>query len=321
MKKALISLIIVCISVALFSCIGNKRIPVYENDVFFSEDVMLEYEFEGLPIPSFESSRMDIEKNNVLYLNMTDEQFEDYRDAVVQYLLEREGIYNLGVWYDVRLFVGPMFIPIVYDSYIPLVDNINDLSDTNKFAFSLKEELTYGWISGLMVNAYEIEVSRINGTLDGEEAFEYNTYISIDNARAVYEPCSKEHKYGEARSYPLPNSDLVIDIYHCVYCGSEIHSEYFAGGDNTWYKKRILTGANYLERSCFNEYAGDNPGSYAGLEQDLKILKQEGVEFKVRVNGFEIPVAYEEDGCLIYGFIMPQCDVEIEINIVEETEQ
>lgn len=316
MKKILFSTIVAVIMLSLVSCFGKEKEINYTHNVFFTEETLALYHFENLPVPEFQDSRIDEEKPNILYLNMTDEEFDSYSVEVAEYLLSRDDIYYAGIAYDVTLFVGPLFIPMSYDVYIPLSDNLEELGDTNKFAFALDSELTTGWVMNGMKQDYEISLYRIDGALEGNTSYTYNTYIKISEARAVYETCAKEHKYGEELAYPVPNTDIVIDIYYCTYCGSQGQSDYYGGADTNAYSISIIQGKDCLEYECLRKYTV-NPSGYAGLEEEIKVLKNENLDYSITVNGFEIPMLYEEGDYLVYGFIMPKCDIEIKICLVE----
>lgn len=316
MKRILLFLLMPVIMLSLASCFGKEKDITYTEDIFFNEDTLALYHLEDLPTPNFDNSRMNQEEPNVLYLNMSDAEFNAYCQAVAIYLLAREDVYYAGVMYDIHLFVGPLFIPMSYDVYIPLSDNVDELGETNKFAFAMESELTSGWVTNGMKQAYEISIYRTKQALEGDTSYTYNTYIEISEAKAVYEPCAKEHKYGEDFSYPVPNTDVVIDIYYCEYCGHQGQSDYYGGADTNAYSISITQGKECLEYECLRQYTV-NPSGYAGLEQEIKVLKKDAIEYKVTVNGFELPVIYEEEYYLVYGFIMPQCDIEIKIEIVE----
>ena len=94
-------------------------------------------------------------------------------------------------------------------------------------------------------------------------------------------------------------------------------SYYYGGGDYNEYATIIANGAEYLERECYRTFTV-NPTCYAGLIEYVVIPKSDTAEYTVTVNGIEIPLSYEEDNCLYYGFIMPCCDVEIAITEVVE---
>ena len=316
MKKIIFSSTIVVIMLSIVSCFGGNREITYIDDIFFDEETLIEYHFDNLPAPEFEDSRMDDQKPNVLYLNMSELEFQGYCEEVAEYLLSREDIYYPGIQHDIKLFVGPLFIPMSYDVYIPLCDNLSALGSSNKFGFALDNELTTGWVVNGMRDAYEISLYRIDGQLEDDEGYKYNTYIEINEARGVYEPCAKEHKYGEELSYPVPNTKIVIDISYCEYCGSRYQSEYYGGVDNHHYSINISGDKSYLESECLRKYTV-NPNGYAGLIEEVILVKKENVEYKVCVNGFEIPLISEDGKYLIYGFIMPMSDIEIEISVTE----
>ena len=202
-------------------------------------------------------------------------------------------------------------MPLTVDVYIPLEDNLESLSTSNCFAFSLEDNLGSGWIINSMLNSYMINLCYVNGLIE-DINFTFTSYLEIGELDlGEYSTCEKEHKYGEPKHYPVPNSDIVIDIYHCVYCGHQYQNEHY-GDYTTKYSLTYISGIEYLERTCYEEYQ-NWPYCYSGLEKHIRVNKIENEKFKVCVNDFEIPIINEEDTYYEYGFIMPKCDVEIEI--------
>ena len=311
MKKAFLTLILSTIVLCLASCCSTEPEQAVYN-VFFSEDLLAEYDLDDMPVPSLDDSVIYGEDVNVLYLNLTKEEFNAYIEELSSYILSRDDIYNKGVWYTSDIAVGPLFIPLTIDVYIPFEDNTDLLANGNKLAFSKEEDLSSGWVLGLMSDAYEIDIQYENGIIH-EIDFEYNTVIKIGKAEyARFDTCAKEHKYGEPITYPIPGLEAVIDVYQCIYCGSKTQSYYYGGNDYNAYATVIVKGSEYLESECYRTFSV-NPTCYAGLIEQIIIPESDDATYSVTVNGFEIPMTYKEDNCLVYGFIMPDCDVEIAI--------
>lgn len=311
MKKVISTLILLSIVLCISSCCSTQPQQA-EYSVFFSESVLVEYDLEDMPVPNLTKSVIYGDEINVLYLNLTEDEFKSYTEELTSYVLSRDDIYNKGLWYTYDIAVGPLFLPLSIDVYIPLDDNKDKINGGYKLAFSKEDKLSSGWVTDLMSNAYEIDVRYENGVID-EIDFEYNTVIKIGKAEyARFDTCAKEHKYGEAISYPVPGTEMEIYVSYCTYCGTETQSYYYGGDDHNAYATVIVKGAEYLERECYRTFSV-NPTCYAGLIEYIEIPQNDNAAYVVTVNGFEIPLTYEESNCLFYGFIMPSCDVEIEI--------
>lgn len=316
MKKAILTSLLLIFVLSVSSCCASQPEQA-EYNVFFSESVLAEYDLEDMPIPSLKNSVIYGDEINTLYLNLTEDELEAYTDDLLDYVLSREDIYYKGVWYTADIAVGPLFLPLSIDVYIPLEDNVDQISGGYQLAFTKESELSSGWVTDIMSEAYEIVVRYEQGAID-EIDFEYNTVIKIGKAEyARFDACAKEHKYGKAISYPVPGAKMDIDVSYCTYCGAETQSYYYGGGDYNEYATIIANGAEYLERECYRTFTV-NPTCYAGLIEYVVIPKSDTAEYTVTVNGIEIPLSYEEDNCLYYGFIMPCCDVEIAITEVVE---
>ncbi len=157
---------------------------IVARDVFFDEELLIECRLADMPRPNLEGSALT---NNTLYLNMTDEEFVSYSQAVLDYLLAKEDAYFKGYQFEQGFAGGIFYIPEY--RYAPLTEEY-EVSDANRFAFSLTELLNEGdeynyhyW------NDVIIDVVRSEGTLDGEE-YSYNTAITIKlnaGSRVYYE--------------------------------------------------------------------------------------------------------------------------------------
>lgn len=312
MKKLLILLITLSL-LALSSC-GVEKVSFLEYNTFFSDGILAECHLEGMPMPNIENSVLYNDDGKTLYLNISEEEFTSYTRELADYLLAREDIHNKGLRYTTDIAVGPLFLPLSVDVYIPLEDQDEFSLTQNKLAFSTEKELTSGWISDLMSGAYEIELCFKGGVIE-TIGFSYTASVSIDKAdRAQYETCLKEHKYTTSTPYPVPNTDTVVNISSCVYCNYETKDTDYCPGDRNAYKKVVTEGAQHLERECAKEYQS-GATSRTGQKELITLPKREGYEYTVKVNDCEIPLTYENDGLLVYGFIMPRCDIEIRISL------
>lgn len=310
MKKLVSGLLLFIILFCLSAC-GEEKPVQLQYDSFFSEDHLNEFHMHGLPIPELQNSALN-EDGTCLYLNLPKEDYLTYAYQVADYLLERPDVYNRGIWYSDYLVSGPLFIPMNVDEYIPLEDNL-DFSDPDvQLAYSMEEDLGGGMFSLLMRDAYSVSIKYNPGMIKGSD-FSYTGYIAIGKAeRATYDTCAKEHKYGQWLSYPVPATDIAVYVARCEYCGSDTLKDYSYGDFRSEYSKTLASGGGYLEWECLRAFQV-NPKGYWGSQQEIRVTKLEGTEFQVLVNGIPVPLTYEEDGCLVYGFTMPDCDVEVEV--------
>ena len=169
---------------ALVALWAKSEKTIVARDVFFDEDLLIECRLADMPRPNLEGSALT---NNTLYLNMTDEEFVSYSQAVLDYLLAKGDAYFKGYQFEQGFAGGIFYIPEY--RYAPLTEEY-EIKDANRFAFSLTELLNEGdeynyhyW------NDVIIDVVRSEGTLDGEE-YSYNTAITIKlnaGSRVYYE--------------------------------------------------------------------------------------------------------------------------------------
>ena len=137
-----------------------------------------------MPVPNLEGSALT---NNTLYLNMTDDEFITYSEAVLNYLLAKEDAYFKGYQVEQGFAGGIFYIPEY--RYAPLTEKYK-AGDANRFIFSLTELLNEGdeynyhyWSCAI------IDIVRSDGTLDDGE-YSYNTAITIKldpGSRVYYE--------------------------------------------------------------------------------------------------------------------------------------
>ena len=183
---AFILIIVVCFSM-LTSCMyveaaalagllllwNKSETTILDRGVFFEDELIAECRLTDMPLPNLEGSALT---NNTLYLNMTDEEFTTYSQAMLDYLLAKEDAYFKGYQFEQGCAGGIFYIPEY--RYAPLTEKYQ-VGDANRFAFSLTETLNEGdeynysyW------NAVIIDIVRTEGELD-EGKFTYNTAITI----------------------------------------------------------------------------------------------------------------------------------------------
>lgn len=183
---ALILTVVMCL-VTLTSCIELQALGVaglvalwaksektiVARDVFFEEERIIECRLTDMPLPNLEGSALT---NNTLYLNMTDDEFISYSEAVLNYLLGKEDAYFKGYEYEQGFAGGIFYIPEY--RYAPLTEEY-EVGEANRFIFSLTEllnegdEYNYHYWNDVIIN-----VVRSKGTLDDGE-FSYNASLTI----------------------------------------------------------------------------------------------------------------------------------------------
>ena len=319
MKKILAIILVLCICAMMtVSCVGRQ--PSYlKYDSFFEAEKLKEYHLEGLPQPDLDNSVLYNDDGRTLYLNISKEEFSDYLAQLSDYVLSKEDVYYKGIEYTTELAVGPLFLPLGVSVIIPLVDNQEPAAEGECFVFALDDELGTGWIYNAMRDAFFVNAIYSEGKIDNID-FEYTCIIEIGSlSYAKFETCAKEHLYNEnVLSYPVPNTDIVIDVFSCDYCGHQEYSDYsYGSGDYTSYSKIIVKGEEYLTAECRRVH-NVNPSCYAGLREHIEIDASDEYDYEVLINGFSIPVIGEYEGVLTFGYIFPACDVEIEIIATEK---
>lgn len=188
MKKiiAIILLLAICL-VSLASCdecsaVGlgimlwlwaESEQAIQERDVFFEDELLIECKLSDMPRPNLEGSALT---NNTLYLNMTDDEFVLYSQAVLDYLLEKEDAYFKGYQYEQGFAGGIFYIPEY--RYAPLTQEY-EIGDANRFIFSLTELLNEGdEFNYSYWNDVIIDIVRSEGELDNG-SYTYNASITI----------------------------------------------------------------------------------------------------------------------------------------------
>ncbi len=310
MKKILYINLIFVLLFCTVSCKGNKKYtPIYNT--FFEEEVLSINNLENLPKINNLDSLMYKEANNTLYLNLTKDEFNNYVNELYNYIINKENIYNVGLFYNNRTYVGPMFLPCNVEVFIPLVDSMEDNLLSYKFSFSTVEELNSGWISNQMHNCFSVMISYEDGYLD-DVKYSYNTLLVVEEVNyASFDTCAKQHYYENEVVLVVPTTIYKVAYSYCKYCGKE-NQNYHYGDYQTLYNVNIIEGLNYLDISSKEAY-NNFPKCYVGLPYYIKIPYSENISYQVFVNDCEISLTHIKDNCFVYGFVMPYFDVNIKI--------
>ena len=188
MKKIIAILLLLVMSLTLMtSCTAlagaflvwaavNQETSIVAENEFFSTEYLVECKLEDMPVLNVEGS---FRTDTVLYLNMTDEEFDAYSKLVFDYLWAKENAYFKGYEVDSGLAGGIFFVG--EDRYAPLLEDYNLEKDVHRFIFSTTEFLNEGDEYNIHYwNYVVIRIVRSSGTLEKED-FTYNTTIQITN--------------------------------------------------------------------------------------------------------------------------------------------
>ena len=171
-----------CEALAVFLLVltGSQAMSAPEPNEFFAPEYLIECNLEDVPVPTCESSK--IMGTNV-YLNMSDEEFVSYSQAILEYLLAKEDAYFKGYQFE-RSFSMSNSSVSEY-RYAPLTEEYK-IVDENNFIFSLTELLNEkDETSDRYYNGVIIDIVRFEGTLEykdgpyNDKKYSYNAIITI----------------------------------------------------------------------------------------------------------------------------------------------
>lgn len=170
-----------------FNNAAEKKIETFNT--FYSDEFILQCKLSDMPLPNLDGSAMT--EANVVHLNMTDNEFIEYCQKILAYLLAKEDAYYKGY-----------ASPTNDHHYLPLTDEYSITPTSQNFIFSTTPKLnTYGDSNYIYKETrYEspviIMISRENSTLKkGFKKYEYNTSIEI-----LFKPVIGRHYDGEIQS-------------------------------------------------------------------------------------------------------------------------
>lgn len=301
MRKTLLLCIVLVICLAMFtSCLFDER----EKDTFFSDEVLASNKLEGMPEPNLENSYLV--EGDTLYLNLTDEEYAAYVEELAKFLVAKEDIYTPGYAYD---WGCEVIFYITFYEYAPL-EYLTEFSDTEHiFIFSTDGEVdpdSYYYSYERIGIERLSQAERLKYT-----TFTYNTVLYLNYSTGIsgakFVPCDDDRHYSEhVGEYVIAGSEEYCNAYVCKYCGeisTDLDLEY-AMQENITYS----SNANYLKLS---------PSvALNGSLCEIQAYKLEDVEIKLYANGVELPASAEYDDYLEYKFVMPEDDVEIDVEVL-----
>ena len=301
MKK----LLALCLTVVLCLCCLASCSNSYSKNEFFSEEFLTRNKLSDIPVPPHVDSSV-IQYGNILYLNLTKDEYGQFVSDLLEYLREKEDIFYLG--YSVRSGLVAEMMP--FDEIAPITDSYSASRDSHRIFFSTSNGMDD---NNYLDDPVEIEIIRKSGELNFEN-YEYNTLISIRDgysAHAQWNLCGAEHTYDEGIAYIVPGSDRTSTEYTCVNCGGTDLSDFI--GDMKIYSITIEdTEADY--------YIIDRPKEgVSGVIYRIRTRRITDADLKFVVNGTEISPREADDGNLIYEFVMPCEDIVITTEVVINT--
>ena len=316
MRRFALILLLIGLCLILAYCLFHPA-KVWEDDMlrdtFFGEDYLAARGVADFPAPKLEGSYFDAEKN-ILYLNLSREEFDAYTNTVADYLRGNENLAVKGFHCGVDM-QALLVLPLKVYQLASL--------DEGEMDFFYEDERVFGFST----EEYEYEGYR------GEYTLESPKFVSIKWAPetkksgasfttvmqfpsfygAEFLSCYHGHKM-ESMTYLVPGPVVYTTTIHtCTRCGEETREGYGYGTELKQFSWTVLEGSEFLTGGRYNN-------EYRGSLVEITTKAPEGTKLKMTVGSTEIPVAKEVDGKQIFAFIMPYGDVKIKIEAVEPHE-
>ena len=306
-------LLIAVLCIALSSCFFFGAGKPWEEDkltnTFFGTEYLAERGVADFPVPKLEGSYFDADEN-VLYLNLSREEFDAYTNTVTDYLLKNENLavkgYHCGndIW-------GLLIIPIRIYQLAPLdMENISYLSENERlFGFSTEEP------DDLYDGEAEVKnvkfVSLVWEPTTKKSGASYTAVMKFPalTMRAEYLPCHHSHDF-ESITYPVPGTVFTTTIHTCRRCGEVTREGYGYGNEEIQFSLIVVEGAELIVSKIPEK-------AWRGSLIEITTKAPEGTELKVIINGTEIPKIRDFEDEQIYAFIMPYGGIEVEVEAVE----
>ncbi len=316
MKKARFFAFLLCLTLlctALSSCFFFSSPRAWEEDkltnTFFSTEYLAERGVADFPVPKLDGSYFDPDKN-ILYLNLSREEFDAYANDIVAYLRQKEELKSKGFKCGSDL-TGVFLLLSRYPLLASLdVEEIPYLTENERlFGFSVEE---LGDLSSdgrrEMDDPHFVSLSWEPTTK--ESGATYTTAMEFPHFyRAEVEICYHGHDF-ESVTYPVPGTVFTTTIRTCLRCREKEREGYGYGDDLKKFSWTVVEGTEYLVSGIHKE-------EYRGSLVEIAAVPPMGKTLKMTINGTDIPVAKELDGQQIFAFIMPYGNIEIAIKAID----
>ena len=313
MKKLVFILLLIGVCLILAYCLFHPAKDWEDDmlrDTFFGEDYLAARGVADFPAPKLEGSYFDAEKN-ILYLNLSREEFDAYTDEIVDFLRKKDELKVKGFKSGSDLW-GVFLLLTRYPLLASLdVEEIPYITENERlFGFSTEE------LGELSEGKREVEdphfVSLVWEPTTKQSGATYTTVMEFPHFyQTKYEVCYHGHDF-ESATYPVPGTVFTTTIHNCLRCGEEEREGYGYGNEESKFSWTVTEGREYL-------VSGISNFAWRGSLVEISTLPPEGESLKMTINGTDIPVAKEVDGQQVFAFIMPYGNVEITIEKVEES--
>ena len=281
------------------------------RDTFFGADYLAERGVADFPAPNLEGSYFDTEKN-ILYLNLTHEEFDAYTNTVAAYLQGNENLAIKGFHCGVDL-QALLVIPLKVYQLASLDEGEIDFffGDERIFGFSTEESEYEGYRGEYTLkNPQFVSIKWEPETKKSGASF--TTVMQFPSFYgAEFLSCYHGHQM-ESMTYPVAGTVHTTTIRTCLRCGEKEREGYGYGDELKKFSWTVVEGTEYVSGIYKQEYRGD-------LVEIATKTPTEG-KLKMIVNGKEIPVVKETEGTQVFAFIMPYGDINITIELAEPHE-